>query len=150
MGMIKPNTRHIPIQPPQYRLKGVHPDWEMHPSYIAGIEAIDAYNMWVCEVVMPIAFQWIEEHKADVYATVAPEHKDDVGVVIAAAFELVKQTDNYKAGLAKSAEYQASLADGTWDPTTINPVWTEIVDNVRAATEAAFVENSDVLGDTIR
>ena len=74
-------------------------DWEMHPSWIAGMEALNAYGDWVSSFVLPIAFQWIEEHKPEVYASV-PEHlKDDVGVVIAAAFRLVKELPVYKEGL---------------------------------------------------
>ena len=107
MGIIKCNTQFIPCQHPKFRLKGAHPDWEMHPSWISGIEALDAYNHWVSEVVMPIAFQWIEEHKAEVYASVAEENKDDVGVVIAAAFDLVKELSSYQNGLKR---YEEALA----------------------------------------
>ena len=101
MGILKWATTHIPCQHPDFSLKGVHPDWEMHPSYIAGIEALDSYNHWVAEVVMPIAFQWIEEHKAEVYGNVSDDLKDDVGVVIAAAFQLIKELGSYKKGLVK-------------------------------------------------
>ncbi len=62
MGIIKKITQYIPVQCKDYRLRGAHPDWETHPSWIAGLEGLDAYNHWVCEVVLPIAFQWIEEH----------------------------------------------------------------------------------------
>jgi hypothetical protein len=150
MGMLKKMTEYIPCQHPKYRLRGAHPDWEMHPSWIAGIEALDSYNHWVSEVVLPIAFQWIEEHKADVYASVAQENKDDVGVVIAAAFQLVKELPAYQKGLAASQAYETALADGTWDPSGINPVWTGIAQEVRKATEDSFGEQGSVLKDTIR
>jgi len=150
MGIIKKQTQYIPIQCPKYRLRGVHPDWEMHPSWTAGIEALDAYNHWVAEVVMPIAFQWIEEHKAEVYASVHDANKDDVGVVIASAFELVKKLPSYQNGLKQSAEYEAALANGTWDPAAINPVWSGIAGEVREATQEAFAEHSGVLKDTVR
>ena len=122
-------------------------DWEMHPSWIAGIEALNAYGDWVSTVVMPVAFQWIEEHKAEVYASVPEKYRDDVGVVLAAAFKLVKDLPAYKKELEKSAQYDAAIANGTWDPSNTNPVWTGIVEKVRAETKEAFAEQSDLLGD---
>ena len=123
-------------------------DWEMHPSWIAGIEALESYSNWVSAVVMPIAFQWIEEHKAEVYATVPEQYKDDVGVVLAAAFKLVKELPAYKRELEKSEEYDAGMANGSFDSSKTNPVWTGIVEKVRAETKEAFEEQSGLLGDT--
>lgn len=122
-------------------------DWETHPSWMAGMEALNAYGDWVSAVVLPIAFQWIAEHKEEVYASVPEEYKDDVGVVIAAAFKLVKELPAYKKGLEKSDAYQAALADGTWDPSKTNPVWTGMVKKVRHETRKVFAENSSLLGD---
>jgi hypothetical protein len=119
----------------------------MHPSWIAGMESLNAYGDWVSLVVLPIVFQWIEEHKSEVYASVPEELKDDVGVVIAAAFKLVKELPAYKSGMEKSAEYEASVANGTYDASKTNPVWTGIVKKVRASTEEAFAERSSLLGD---
>jgi hypothetical protein len=147
MGHVKKNCIFVPNPCKKFQLRGVHPDWEMHPSLIAGVEALDAYSHWVSEVVLPIAFQWIEEHKPEVYATVPQDMKDDVGVVIAAAFKLVKELSAYQNGLVASAAYEAALADGTWDPSKTNPVWTGIVEKVRAETEEAFAEQSSLLGD---
>lgn len=150
MGMLKKATQYIPCEEPHFRLRGVHPDWEMHPSWIAGIEALDAYNHWVAEVVMPIAFQWIEEHKADVYASVADENKDDVGVVIASAFQLIKKMSSYKKGLVKFKAYKKAMENGTWNPKSINPVWTGIAKEVRTKTKSTFEAQVGVLKDTIR
>ena len=150
MGQIKRDTTYVPVECPEFRLRGVHPDWEMHPAWIGGIEALDAYNHWVSEVVLPIAFQWIEEHKSEVYAAVPDHLKDDVGVVTAAAFELIKELPNYKKGLEKSAAYEAALEDGTWDPATTNPVWTEIAEEVRTATDGIFAKRAPHLKSTIR
>lgn len=122
-------------------------DWEMHPSWIAGMEALNAYSRWVSGVVLPIAFQWIEEHKPDVYANVPQELRDDVGVAIAAAFKLVKDLPAYQAGLEKCESYEAAQANGTWDTSKTNPVWTGIVKKVRTETQEAFAEQSSVLGD---
>lgn len=122
-------------------------DWETHPSWIAGMEALNTYGDWVSSVVLPIAFQWIEEHKSEVYASVPENLKDDVGVVIAAAFRLVKELPAYKNGLVKSAEYEAELASGTFDSSKTNPVWTGITKKIRTCTEEAFAERSPILGD---
>lgn len=122
-------------------------DWETHPSWIAGMEALNAYGDWVSSFVMPVAFQWIEEHKPEVYASIPNELRDDVGVVMAAAFKLVKELPAYKRGLERSAAYEASLADGTFDLSTTNPIWTGIVKKVRSSTEEAFAEQSSLLGD---
>ena len=122
-------------------------DWEMHPSWIGGMEALNAYGDWVSSFVLPIAFQWIEEHKSEVYASVPEDLKDDVGVVIAAAFKLVKELPAYKRGLEERAAYEAELANGTFDPSKTNPVWTGITRKVRAETEEAFEEQAPLLGD---
>jgi hypothetical protein len=120
-------------------------DWEMHPSWIAGMEALNAYSDWVSSIVMPIAFQWIDEHRSEVYATVPEDLKDDVGVVMAAAFKLVKESPAYKRGLEKCETYKAAVAAG--DVSKINPVWTSIVKKVRSGTEEAFTEQASLLGD---
>ena len=122
-------------------------DWEMHPSWIAGMEALNAYSDWVSSLVLPIAFQWIEEHKSEVYASVPEDLRDDVGVVIAAAFRLIKELPIYKEGLEKSAAYEAEAASETFDPSKTNPIWTGITKKVRIETEEAFAEQSSLLGD---
>jgi hypothetical protein len=150
MDMLQLNTQHLVKRPTPCCLSGVHPDWAMHPSWIAGIEALDAYNSWVCEVLMPIAFQWIEEHKKDVYTNVPDDLKDDVGVVIASAFEIVKTLDSYKNGVEKAKEFDKKLENEELDLEKINPVWTGIVENVREHTTKSFSAKADVLKDTIR
>ena len=132
MRTIKVDCEFVP--PPPATVSRAPRDWEMHPSWTAGMEALNAYGDWVSSVVLPIAFQWIEENKPEVYATVSEELKDDVGVVIAAAFKLVKELPTYKNGLEKSVAYEASLADGTCDPSKMNPVWTRIAEKVREET----------------
>jgi hypothetical protein len=122
-----------------------HRDWEMHPSWITGMEALSAYSDWVSSVVLPIAFQWIDEHRSEVYATVQEDVKDDVGTVLAAAFKLVKELPAYKNGMEKRAAYEAAVANG--DTSKINPVWTSVVKKVRTSTEDAFAEQSSLLGN---
>ena len=119
----------------------------MHPSWIAGMEALNAYNDWVSSFVLPIAFQWIEEHKPEVYLTVPEGLKDDVGVVLAAAFRLVRELPAYKKGIEKEKDYEDAVANGTWDSSNTNPIWTGITKKIRAETEEAFHEQDSLLGN---
>ena len=147
MHQVKVNTTYCPPSHHTPPFREGQRDWEMHPSWIAGVEALNAYSDWVSSVVLPIAFQWIEEHKSEVYASVPEELKDDVGVAIAAAFRLVKELPVYKSGVEKSATYAADVASGTHDSSKTNPVWTGIVKKIRTGTEEAFAEQSPLLGD---
>lgn len=125
-----------------------HRDEEMHPSWATGLEALQDYNHWVNAVVLPIAFQWIEEHKGEVYAEV-PEHlRDDIGVAIAAAFDLVKELPAYKRGRENYEAHERGLAEGAADSSAINPVWTGITKKMREKKREAFAEHSEHLGDT--
>src|SRR6201986_4970699 len=81
-------------------------DWSTHPSWITGMEALDAYYRWVSEVLIPIVFQWIEDNKEAVYKKLPKDKEDDVGVVIAYAFEIVKEMPNYKEGIKKAKEFE--------------------------------------------
>lgn len=140
MRNVKTECRYLPPTCDGSSSKEAPRDWEAHPSWITGMEALNAYGEWVSAVVMPIAFQWIEEHKPDVYATVPEELRDDVGVVIAAAFKLVKNMPAYKSGEEMGASYEASVAKGTWNPAKTNPVWTGITKRIRKETEKALSE----------
>jgi hypothetical protein len=116
---------------------------------IVAVEALYAYQAWVARVVMPIAFQWIEEHYKEVYKTIDEKNRDDVGVVIAAAFKLVQQTDGYKKGMKAYEKYEEALRDGTLKTEDLNPVWTRITERVRKATEESFEAERKFLDDTI-
>jgi len=130
-------------------LCGAYPDWGMHPSWIAGVEGLDAYNRWVCEVLIPIVFQWIEEHYKEVYQGVEDKNKDDVGVVIASAFEIVKTMSSYQKGLEMAQKFDEAKETGKVDLKTINPVWADIAQKVREDTQKIFGEKEDVLKGTI-
>lgn len=150
MGQVKQNCTWIPTQNAAFRLSGAHPDWEMHPSWISAIESLDSYNHWVCEVVLPIAFQWIEEHKTDVYKDIPDELSDDVGVVIAEAFEIIKGLSAYQKGLVEQQKFHQSVDSGTFDPNKTNPLWTQIAKALRVAKADTFNQHSNVLKSTIR
>ena len=143
-------TTQLCIQKPTLPLAGdLCPPWEGHPSWMIGLEELTAYHRWVNDVVMPIAFQWIEENYDEVYASVDPTYKDDVGAVLASAFDLVKALPNYADGLAATDQYEEDVKNGTLDPSTLNPAWTKIVDKVRKCRHHAFEEQAGVLKDTI-
>lgn len=150
MQHLKTECRYCPPSNEKEKALVTPQDWEMHPSWISGMEALNAYGTWVSSVVLPIAFQWIEEHKPEVYATIPEELKDDVGVVIAAAFKMVKELPAYKNGMEKTSAYEKASTAGNWDASKTNPVWTSIVKKVRTGTEKAFAEQSAVLGDTAK
>jgi len=132
-----PDPHQVPSESPN--------DWEMHPSWILGIESLNAYSHWVSSVVLPIAFQWIDEHRAEVYATVPDNLKDDVGTVLAAAFKLIKNLPAYQRGLTKNAMYQTAKANG--DTAAINPAWASITQTVRTDTQAAFTQQTSLSVD---
>lgn len=132
-----PDPHQVPSESPE--------DWEMHPSWILGIESLNAYSHWVSSVVLPIAFQWIDEHRAEVYDTVPDNLKDDVGTVLAAAFKLIKNLPAYQRGLTKNAMYQTAKANG--DTAAINPAWASITQTVRTDTQAAFTQQTSLSVD---
>ena len=147
MHQVKVNTTYCPPRHHTPPFREGQRDWEMHPSWIAGVEALNAYSDWVSSVVLPIAFQWIEEHKPEVYLTVPEGLKDDVGVVLAAAFKLVRELPAYKKGIEKEKDYDDGVANGTWDSSNTNPIWTGITTKIRAETEKAFQEQDSLLGN---
>ena len=62
---------------------------DQHPSLCAAIEDLMIYERWVSEVVLRVAFRWIDENKEKVYPGIPEDLKDDIGVVINAAFKAV-------------------------------------------------------------
>jgi hypothetical protein len=124
-------------------------DWESHPSLIAGVEALNAYQTWVSGVVLPIAFQWIEEHYNEIYPGIPEELWDDVGVVISAAFQLVRQSQAYKDGLDELEKIEKERKDGMLKTDALNPIWTKITKEVRKATKEAYQAEKQYLDDTI-
>jgi len=146
-AILKRSTSFLP--PPPSGMKGLICDWENHPSLIAGVEALDAYQTWVSGVVLPIAFQWIEEHYDEIYSDIPTELQDDVGVVIAAAFQLVRQSQAYQEGLEELKKYEKDRKDGALKTNDLNPIWTKITKEVRKATEGAFQAEKKYLDDTI-
>jgi hypothetical protein len=150
-GFIKFVTTYFPPPPGEPScIQGLIRDWENHPSLIAGVEALDAYQKWVSSIVMPIAFAWIYEHYDDVYAKI-PEKElhDDVGVVIAAAFELVRQTPKYQQGVQGFKKYKEDRKSGQLNTKDLNPIWTKITKEVRKATHGIFQAEKKHLDDTI-
>ena len=130
------------------RSNPVRPAWSDHPSWITGMEALEDFHEWVARIVLPIAFQWIEENYDAVYEKIDPDKRDDVGVVISTAYQMIQELDVCK----KHAKLLEDLASGKLeepDTSTLNPVWTTITNEVRAASKEAFEEQEPYLDDTI-
>jgi hypothetical protein len=107
--------------------------------------SLDTYNHWVSEVVVPIAFEWIEEHKQEVYANIPEEFQEDVGVVMSAAFELVSKGANYARGTEYGRQIEEEKKSGSLDSTQFNPVWTAIAKQIHHDVEQAFAKYKNVL-----
>jgi hypothetical protein len=126
-----------------------------HPSFTLALQGLSDYERWVSSAVLPIAFAWIEDHKDEVYKKIRYEHRDDVAVVIAAAFELVQKTPAYIRGL--------QIREAGNDPEKIkviclnlgdllverNPVWTAIETQNSSKVKSDWNRFKDVLDDTI-
>jgi hypothetical protein len=79
---------------------------------------------------------------------VPEELKDDMGVVIASAFEIVKTMSSYTNGVKKAVEFEEARERDEVDLKTINPVWTDIAKKVREDTKRVFDQKKDILKGT--
>ncbi|WP_109489207.1 hypothetical protein [Occallatibacter savannae] len=107
---------------------------DQHPSLYAAIEDLMIYERWVSEVVLRIAFRWIDENKEKVYPAVPKGLEDDIGVVINAAYKAVmKET--------------LILGD---DVTTrpLNPTWVKIIEGLQKARCEVFAKKGQLLEET--
>jgi len=127
----------LQCEPPIAPINSVYAISEQHPLFFAAIEDLMIYERWVSRVVLPIAFQWIEEHKNDVYDGISEDAYDDIGVVVAAAFEIVKTLPAYTEGQRV-----------VLDPTKSNKIWTSISQVIHDGTREAFEEQSCLLKET--
>jgi hypothetical protein len=145
MGSIKRKCTGCNCVHLTHRLCKAYAPWEVHPSWKIAMCSLDAYSHWVSEVVVPIAFEWIEEHKKEVYANIPPKYQEDVGVVMSAAFELVSKGANYTRGLEYGKQIEEEQKTGAFDSTQFNPVWTDIAKQIHHDVEQAFAKYKDVL-----
>jgi hypothetical protein len=98
---------------------------------------------------MPIACAWIEEHKDAVYAKVPDKYLDDIAVVIAAAFQIVRTYPFYKKGLELGKELDTLQKLTEADPHEINPVWAAVYCQNASRVEQDWNRYRDLLDDTI-
>ena len=143
-GMMKKFTTYC--QPPSggvLPFRSAHSD---HPSFLMGVEALNDFHDWVARVVLPIAFQWIEENYDAVYEQIDPDKRDDVGVVIAAAYQLIQNPAALQTLLGQPKQSRSGAPP---DDLTLNPIWAKITKKVRKATREAFEEQRPYLDDTI-
>jgi hypothetical protein len=133
LGVLGPKTNcKYPLNNPVEALKATQKMSAQHPSLLAAMEDLMLYERWVSRVVLPIAFRWIEEHKEAVYRDIEDPLRDDVGVVIAAAYEIVKTLPC--KGDDKSRE--------------INPIWSKIAQKIHDETRQAFAAERKLLKET--
>ena len=143
-----PNDLGSPLPP-----KPPKRDWETHPSLMIALESLKSYHEWVDEILMPIAFMWIEEHKPQVYAEISDDQvHDDVGVVIAAAFKLVESHAVYQKWMSDTVKYGVPQDNKGTGYGELNNVWTKVAKGLRKAIHETYhTEEIEVLlGRTIR
>jgi hypothetical protein len=137
------------------------PEWATHPSLIAARDGLDHFHYWVAHAVLPIAFRWIDEHYEEVYERIGYDlNKDDVGVVIAAALQVMEANPLSAERMEKINELKKKTAEGIrkaqgrayeegpFDPTGINVVWRGITEELRTKTASIFNARSGTLDDT--
>ena len=120
-----PNPLAIPHHP--YEID------DQHPSLYAAIEELMIYERWVSRVVLPIAFRWIDENKEEVYAGIKYEYKDDIGVVINAAFNAVMKK---------------TPIEGDHKTRAFNPTWVEMIRSLEEARSAVLTTEGNPVDGT--
>ena len=109
--------------------------WAQHPGMNMAMDGIAIYANWVSRVVMPIVFQWVDEHRAEMHDKMGIAQDallpDDVDAVVHAAFEIVKEKPAYLAGREAFKEFQDALADRSWNPAGLNSHWSAMTETIR-------------------
>jgi hypothetical protein len=125
-----PNLRCLPTEYGNARLEA----WEDHPALKIALDSLNIYNHWVSQRLIPIAFQWIEEHYDAVFANMPADKRDDMGAVIASAFEIVRRKPKYEAGL----DLARRIENEEVDPSSSNPVWANVATELQVNLASAF------------
>jgi hypothetical protein len=133
-----------------YRLENAHPSWEMHPDFVQALKSLDSYNLWICEVVMPIVFQWVQEHYEEVYKDIPTDQRDDVGVVIARAFSIVQKLSYYNHGVELSKEYAQRITNRDPELNKLNLTWQHMSAALDKAKQSAKDDFTKLLGSTVK
>lgn len=118
---------------------------DQHPSFTLALDALNMYERWVSRVVLPIAFEWIGEHP-EICDGIPDSSKDDIGVVIAAAFEKVQRCPHYLAGQQACSNFKSGKLKAV---RPINPVWDRISQGLSAETRRVYQAESKFLINTI-
>lgn len=134
---ISKTTHSTTFGPTQSKCGSLTADWEGHPSWTIGQQAFGDFHNWVSGVVLPIAFQWIEEHHDEVYKDIPAELKNDVGVVIAKAFKLIEPTETYQRELRESQKLEDLRKSGKLNTNNLNLKWTKATKELRDALKRA-------------
>ncbi|UWZ85691.1 hypothetical protein [Occallatibacter riparius] len=117
-------------------------NWEDHPALKTAFDCLNIYAYWVSQRVIPIAFQWISEHEDEILEGFTEAQRADVGVVIEAAFELIRNDPRYNAkylkGLDNAKFIAAQKEQNIFDPTRYNPAWTMVSRGIEDHVKTAF------------
>ena len=126
------------------------PDYAQHWGLSVAVEGLAAYQHWVSCMVLPIVFQWVDEHKEEVYGRVPRDLRDDIDTVIRAAFEIIREKKAYEEGRKELEEFKAMMASDKLDTSKINPSWTRITANLREEMKEALKHESEPLVAAMR
>jgi hypothetical protein len=150
--LIKTNCRYLcegsrPITTPP-----TTEDWAQHPALNMAMDGIAMYANWVSRVVMPIVFDWVDDHTQEMREKMGVRSTDllpdDVDAVVKAAFEIVKGKRAYAEGRVAFEQFQLAIASRTWTSTNINPKWTRISERMREEIRETLIEESRPLAGT--
>jgi hypothetical protein len=108
--------------------------WEDHPALKAALDCLNIYNHWVSQRVIPIAFQWIEDHRAEVYRNMPADKQEDMGAVIASAFDIVRRNPKFQQGL----DLADAIEKGSINPSSSNPHWAGVASKLHDNLAEAF------------
>ena len=142
-----PNIQCSPIE---YGDTSVAP-WADHPALKIALDCLNIYDHWVAQRVIPIAMQWIEEHHEEVYLRIPQEKRDDVGAVIAAAFELMRTTKDYNAKYNEGLVLADRIKKGEVIPSksNCNPMWAGVATGLHDHIANVFEQHEAVLRDMV-
>ena len=144
---LKTNTKYTGRSPLMLASPALE-DYAHHWGLNAAVEGLAAYQHWISSMVLPIVFQWIDEHHDEIYARVdkvGQNLRDDLDTVIKVAFEMVREKKAYEEGRKELEEFEMKMASGTLDTSTINPTWTTISAHLREEMREALKHESEPL-----
>ncbi|MCK0196746.1 hypothetical protein MWN34_07445 [Ancylobacter sp. 6x-1] len=97
--------------------------WE-HPDLLRAFRGMVDYHRWVEMRLIPIAFAWMEEHRAAMLERIPEDRRSDIGISVETAFQLIKKTEFWEETKKRIAE--APPAEEIHRNGKANPMWIEM------------------------